>query len=102
MKITVTRSGGFAGIPQTSEVATESLGRDDAAPLEALATALSDGPQPSAPGADQYRYDVTVGHAGGSKSYTFAGEQNPAADLIARVRALAKQALHTPQTTDDT
>lgn len=91
MRITVTRSGGLAGMkPQTNEVSTDELRPHDAAPLEALARSLLDRVEPSAPGADQYQYDVMVAHGGGTRSYTFHGEQNPAAELIARVRALGK------------
>jgi hypothetical protein len=91
MKISVTRSGGFAAMrPQTTEVATESLPPADAAKLETLAASLPDHPDaPPAPGGDQYQYDVTVAHAGGSRSYTFHGEQSPAADLIAHLRTVA-------------
>lgn len=91
MRITVTRSGGFGGLrPEVSEVATEALDRQDAAPLEALAASLPDRADPPS-GADQYQYDVTVEHQGQTRSYQFHGQQNPAADLIARVRAIAQR-----------
>jgi hypothetical protein len=91
MKISVTRSGGFMAMrPQTTEVTTDSLAPEEAAPLEALAASLPD--RADAPsGADQYQYDVTIARPGATRSYVFHGEQNPAADLIARVRTLAKR-----------
>jgi hypothetical protein len=90
MKISVTRSGGFMAMrPQTTEISTESLEAGDAAKLEALATSLPDRVDPPGSGADQYQYDVTVAHEGGSCSYKFHGEQSPAADLIAYVRDIA-------------
>jgi len=91
MKITVTRSGGLMGMrPQTAEVTTDSLPPAEKAPLEALATALPD-ETAAPPGGDQFQYDVTVEHAGATQSYTFHGEQHPAADLVARVRQIAQR-----------
>jgi hypothetical protein len=91
MKIKVTRSGGFMAMrPQTTEITTDSLPPAEKAPLEALATSL---PEETAapPGGDQFQYDVTVEHEGGTQSYTFHGEQHPAADLVARVQQIAKR-----------
>jgi len=91
VKISVTRSGGFMAMrPQTTEVTTDSLAPDEAAPLEAMATSLPDHIEAPS-GADQYQYDVTVDHQGSTRSYVFHGEQNPAADLITRVRTIAKR-----------
>ena len=57
MRISVRRTGGFAGIARTFEVDTSLLPRGRALRIEALARAVAGSPLPVA---DAFTYEVTV------------------------------------------
>jgi len=91
MKITVKRSGGFAGITTTASVDTGSLDAYSAHAIEAIVarttTAVSD---PGAMLPDAFQYDVTITDASGSKTMCFHGDGCPAADLFRAIRNAPK------------
>ena len=65
MRVTVDRSGGFAGIKQTKSVSTEVIPAEDAEKLKGLVDAAGFFQLPpvihsTQPGADSFQYKVTV------------------------------------------
>jgi hypothetical protein len=86
MRISVRRSGGFAGIDeQVGTVETTAL---DPAARERLETLVRDADFFSLPaavegdvGADQFRYEISVDDGGRSRTVAFTGESGPAAAL---------------------
>jgi emfourin len=96
MRISVRRSGGFAGIEeQLGSVDTAEL---DASARERLERLVDEADFFAAPavvegdlGADQFRYEITVEEGGRSHTVTYVGEGGRAADMKRLAEAVAPQ-----------
>jgi hypothetical protein len=98
MKVTIQRSGGFAGItPPPITVDTQSLPKDQADALEQMVrdARFFDQPnRPTGPGRpDQFQFQVTVDAAGGKSHSVTVHEGADAAltSLVQHVRAIARR-----------
>lgn len=89
LKITVTRSGGIAGITTTASIDTGSLDPYRKHAIEAIvarakvAEADSGMMMP-----DAFQYDVTVTDDSGSRTMRFHGDPCPAAELFSAIRKI--------------
>ena len=84
MKISVRRSGGFAGISRTRDVSTTELPQPVAQHLQALASAIPATPLETL-GADNFHYAVTLEDETGSRTFEASGENNPVSALANEV-----------------
>jgi uncharacterized lipoprotein len=94
MRISVRRSGGFAGIDEeVGSVDTAALDAGAREPIESLVREAGFFELPAAVegdlGADQFRYEVSVEDGGRSHTVVFTGESGPAAPLKRLVDAVA-------------
>jgi len=91
VKITITRSGGIAGITATASVDTGSLDAYRAHAIEAIAARTISAPDPGAMMPDAFQYDVTITDDNRSRTMCFHGDPCPAADLFRAIRSTKKQ-----------
>jgi len=93
MRITIQRSGGFAGLrPPPVTVDTAQLPPDQSAALQEAVKRvdLTASQEPSAPqrGADRFQYQVTIEDAGQTRSLTFnEGTPSPLKAIVDQVTA---------------
>jgi hypothetical protein len=88
VKITITRSGGVAGITTTASVDTESLDAYRAHAIEAIAARTTSASDPGAMMPDAFQYDVTITDENRSRTMCFHGDPCPAAELFAVIRKI--------------
>jgi hypothetical protein len=98
MKLTVTRSGGFAGIPEqvgsvdtaalAPALATEGEGLVRASRFFELPAQVSGGP-----GADLYRYEITIVDGARTHTVAFLDDERGAAGPLARLVEWVRRAL---------
>ncbi len=86
MKIHFERSGGFTGIPVIVEIDSQSLAEDEVQQLQDLIQAArffelpAHPPEPSAAGADQFQYKITI--EDGGQSHTIETTDGAAPDEL--------------------
>jgi hypothetical protein len=90
MRISVRRSGGFAGIEEeVGSIDTASLAPDTRDEVEALVRQADFFALPAAVegevGADQFRYEVTVEDGGRAHTVTFVGDEGPQVAALRRI-----------------
>lgn len=91
MKVTVTRSGGIAGVTTTAAVDTGSLDAYRAHAIEAIVAQATAATDRGAMTPDAFQYDVTIVDETGSKQMCFHGDPCPAADLFRAIRSASKR-----------
>ncbi|HET9343477.1 MAG TPA: protealysin inhibitor emfourin [Candidatus Eremiobacteraceae bacterium] len=91
MKVSITRSGGIAGITTTASTDTGSLDAYRAHAIEAIVARMTAAASDSgAMMPDAFQYDVTITDDSGSKTMRFQGDPCPAADLFRAVQSTRK------------
>jgi hypothetical protein len=90
VRISVRRSGGFAGIEEElGSLDTAALAADARVRLEGVVRQADFFALPAAVegevGADQFRYEVTVEDGGSAHTVTFVGEGGPQAQALRRI-----------------
>ena len=88
MKITVKRSGGFAGITSAVSADTASLPSEQAAKINAIVSQVTSAQDSGTMMPDAFQYDVDIEDETGSKSLHFSGDPCPAAVLFNTIKAL--------------
>src|SRR5262245_61172725 len=95
MKVSIKRTGGYAGIEESiAEIDTDELDHDSASRAKALLAEIEKLAATSSPqiGADLMRYQVTVTEGGRQRKITFADVDSPAArqlqDSVHQISAL--------------